>query len=116
MSQVSAVGEKHPQTWDDYERGCLSTFGAGITNYAKLVPYRDGMQTVFALLRDEFPAAELCKAAPKLLAACKRGAEMLDELADEFERHHLSASMASTLAIRDVLDAAIAAAETRVQP
>lgn len=29
ISQVSAINEAHPRTWDDFERGCLLTFGGG---------------------------------------------------------------------------------------
>jgi len=60
------------KTWDDYEQGCLTSFAGGHHEDGHLGAYQHGMQTVFSLLRAEFPPAELCKAAPELLAVCKR--------------------------------------------
>jgi len=38
---------------------------------------------VFNLLRSEFPAAELCKSAPQLLAACKAALVAIAKRVDE---------------------------------
>lgn len=56
-SQVQIVGQPAPKTWDDYERGCLATFGGGYRNGADIAIFRHGMSTVFNLLRNEFPDA-----------------------------------------------------------
>lgn len=61
-SQVQVFGEAAPQTWDDYERGCLLTYGGGHHEPETIEAFRHGMQTVFNLLRREFPPAEVCKA------------------------------------------------------
>lgn len=70
-SQVKAIGEPHPRTWGDYERGCLLTYGGGHHSDGKLEAFQHGMSTVFNLLRAEFPPAETCAAAPDLLEACE---------------------------------------------
>lgn len=57
-SQVQIVGQQPPKTWDDYERGCLATFGGGHKTTETIEAFRHGMQTVFNLLRHEFPPAE----------------------------------------------------------
>ncbi len=68
MSQVQVIGLPRPKTWADYENGCLATFGGGHRG-DELDAFQHGMQTVFNLLRSEFPPAEQCKAAPQLVAA-----------------------------------------------
>lgn len=62
-SQVQIVGRSKPKTWDDYEQGCLMTFGGGYRNEGHLEAFQHGMRTVFNLLRNEFPPAEVCMAA-----------------------------------------------------
>jgi len=70
-SQVQIVGSPAPKTWDDYERGCLATFGGGYRHGPDIAIFHHGMSTVFNLLRSEFPDAPLAKSAPELLAALK---------------------------------------------
>lgn len=62
-SQVSVIGIPAPKSWDDFERGCLLTFGGGYRTDEEREIFRHGMQTVFNLLRREFPSAEQCRAA-----------------------------------------------------
>lgn len=83
-SQVACVGEPQPQTWDDYERGCLLTFGGGYKSANESEAFRHGMQTVFNLLRSEFPPAEKCKAALAALSSQSGDgdAQWLREFAD----------------------------------
>lgn len=71
MSQVTCIGAPDPQTWDEYEQGCIGTYGGGYRTPTETEIFHHGMATVFNLLRAEFPAAVLCKAAPELLRACK---------------------------------------------
>ena len=85
QSQVSAINEPEPKSWNDYEQGCLSTFGGGHHADGHLEAFRHGMQTVFSLLRLEFPPAEQCKAAPRLLEACKQSQDCLLLLRTMFE-------------------------------
>jgi|GEM_PF-4541161 len=86
MSQVSCVGGHQPKSWDDYERGCLLTFSGGYDGGLGQRAFQHGMQTVFNLLRSEFPPAEQCKAAPLLLEACKAAQEHIGELVDAWQR------------------------------
>lgn len=62
-SQVQVIGLPKPKTWEDYEQGCLETFAGGHRNDGHLEAFQHGMQTVFNLLRNEFPPAEVCTAA-----------------------------------------------------
>jgi hypothetical protein len=78
-SQCQAVGEPSPKTWDDYERGCLMTYGGGHREPETIAAFKHGMGTIFNLLRDEFPEAHLCKRASELKAACDKA---LDTLVD----------------------------------
>lgn len=78
-SQVQAINEPAPTSWDDYERGCLLTYRGGHHDEPELAAYQHGMGTVFNLLRAEFPPAEQCKAAPDLLAACKAAVALSDK-------------------------------------
>ena len=71
QSQVQAINEPPPNTWDDFERGCLITFRGGHHDSAALAAFQHGMRTIFNLLRAEFPPARQCKAAPTLYEACK---------------------------------------------
>ena len=66
-SQVSAIGEPQPESWDDYERGCLLTYRGGHHDAESLSAFQHGMRTVFNLLRGEFPPAERCKEAERVL-------------------------------------------------
>lgn len=56
-SQVQAINEPPPKTWDDYERGCLMTYHGGHSDQIAIEAYQHGMRTVFNLLRAEFPDA-----------------------------------------------------------
>lgn len=71
MSQVQVIGLPKPKSWDDYEAGCMSTFGGGHRTDGHLDAFQHGMGTVFNLLRSEFPPAQQCKSAPALYEACK---------------------------------------------
>ena len=82
VSQVQVVGEPPHQTWDDYERGCMLTYRGGHHEPAECRAFVHGMQTVFTLLRHEFPPAQLCKQAPKLKAAVLRLKSVIDGLGD----------------------------------
>jgi len=62
-SQAQVIGLPKMKTWDDYEAGCLASFGGGHRSDGHLEAFQHGMQTVFALLKAEFPPAEACKAA-----------------------------------------------------
>lgn len=79
ISQISCIGEPQPKTWDDYERGCLSTFHAGYgpDEGDFLRAYQGGMRTVFSLLREEFPQ-------PGRIAALERRLAKLVEAAEEY--------------------------------
>lgn len=57
MSSVGAINGPQPLTWDDYEQGCLGTFRGGHEG-PEAEAFCHGMQTVFNLLRAEFPPAE----------------------------------------------------------
>lgn len=67
LSQCQIIGKPRVQSWDDYEQGCLATYGGGHHSDGHLDAYQHGMSTVFNLLRAEFPPAEQCKTAPALL-------------------------------------------------
>ena len=62
-SQCDVIGLPRVKTWDEYEAGCIATFGGGYHTEAEREIFRHGMSTIFNLLRAEFPAAEVCKAA-----------------------------------------------------
>lgn len=83
ISQATIVGLPQPQSWDEYERGCLATFGGGYQTEEEREIFRHGMKTVFNLLRAEFPPAQVCKTSAGqrdvLLAEC----EFLQDLAEE---------------------------------
>lgn len=66
LSQAQIIGQPRAQTWDDYEQGCLSTFGGGHRGEC-YEAFQHGMQTVFRLLRAEFPPAEQCRENAALL-------------------------------------------------
>ena len=66
MSQAQVIGLPKMRTWDDYEQGCLDTFAGGHRNDGMLDAFQHGMRTVFSLLRNEFPPAELCKQAGEI--------------------------------------------------
>lgn len=111
-SQVQAIGETAPKSWDDYERGSLLTFRGGHHEEPELYAFQHGMSTVFNLLRDEFPPAQLCKAAPDLLAACE-AAMRIEQLwgpPEPCEPEHTD-EMAALAAMRDKITAAIAKAK-----
>lgn len=70
-SRVQVIGLPCPKTWDEYERGCIATFGGGYVAPDEMDAFQHGMTTVFNLLRAEFPEAFVCKAGPQMLAALK---------------------------------------------
>jgi hypothetical protein len=94
-SQVQIVGRSTPKTWDDYEQGCLMTFGGGYRNEGHLEAFQHGMRTVFNLLRAEFPPAEVCMAAKQ-----SKGAEM-----KPMERDFISGQLESTREYREMCSA-----------
>ena len=63
LSQAQVIGLSRVKTWDDYEAGCLASFGGGHRSDGHLEAFQHGMKTVFALLKAEFPPAEVCMAA-----------------------------------------------------
>jgi len=69
FSQVSCVGMPQPQTWDEYEEGCLGTYRGGHRG-KEAEAFVHGMQTVFNLLRDEFKPAAECKKVPSGKCKC----------------------------------------------
>lgn len=71
LSQAQVIGRPPMKTWDDYEAGCLASFGGGHKDQLMLAAFHHGMSTVFNLLRAEFPPADICKAAPDLLEALR---------------------------------------------
>ncbi len=80
-SQCQAISEPAPKTWDDYERGCLSTFHGGLEG-TRLKSFQHGMQTVFNLLRGEFPSAERCRENAELADAVRELREACKVVAD----------------------------------
>jgi len=71
LSQVTIIGKPQPKTWDDFRCGCHSNFFGGYHEPETNRAFHNGMGTVFNLLESEFPPAEQCQAAPKLLEALK---------------------------------------------
>ncbi len=117
MSQVQVIGKPSPKSWDDYEEGCLSTFGGGYSDVKEAEIFRHGMSTVFRLIGGEFPPAEQCRAASDLLAACKRAAELYDDLsigtleaAARYGPDYEPPTANDCLRVRGELDSAIAKA------
>lgn len=84
-SQVQAINEPPPRTWADYERGCIDTFRGGHEG-KEAVAFVQGMRTVFRLLKEEFPPAEVCQAAPDLLEACKAAVRYDESIAGRAAR------------------------------
>lgn len=70
ISQIQGFNEPPPNTWNQYESGCLLTYSGGHSG-EKRHSFQHGMKTVFRLLSEEFPPAAQCKAAPDLLEVCK---------------------------------------------
>ena len=105
-SQVDAIGSPPVKSWDDYEQGCLTTFAGG-NEGAELGVYRRGMSTVFELLRNEFPPAEQCKAAPDLLEACRF---IVSEIENHFSDIELALDESFLESLRDKARNAIAKA------
>lgn len=81
MSQVQMIGLPAPKTWDDYADGCFATFGGGYQSKAERGIFQHGMETVFNLLRSEFPPAEQCKFATDLLAELEANVKAFDDIA-----------------------------------
>ena len=55
-SQCQAMNEPNYKTWDEYRKGCLSTFAGGHHSDGMLSAFQHGMNTVFNLLEGEFPS------------------------------------------------------------
>jgi hypothetical protein len=55
-SQAQAINEPPHETWEEYRKGCLSTFGGGYHDDGMLGAFQHGMNTVFNLLETEFPS------------------------------------------------------------
>ena len=70
-SQVQAVGEAAPKSWEDFRLGCIGTYRGGHDG-AEAGAFVHGMNTVFSLLEHEFPPAESCKAVTILLETCRQ--------------------------------------------
>lgn len=101
MNLFDVIGKPQPKTWDDYEAGCLATYGGGYRTEAERDVFRHGMSTVFNLLRHEFPPAELCKLALALQAVCE---DALDQLEHYQPQHAMDDQYASRVeALRDLL-------------
>lgn len=60
LSQAQVIGRPKPQTWDEYESGCMATFHGGYRDPKMLDAFQHGMETVFNLLRHEFKEASEC--------------------------------------------------------
>lgn len=54
-SQAQAINEPTHKTWEDYRKGCLMTFHGGYHNAEEVSIFQHGMETVFNLLKSEFP-------------------------------------------------------------
>lgn len=102
MSQCQVLGEKPVKTWKDYRNGCLATYAGGHHGDGHLDAFRHGMETVFNLLEEEFPPAELCKVAPDLLRGCRAASAYLCDPPSEFPANR----DAATTIIRDAIDKA----------
>lgn len=100
-SQCQTVGEPAPRTWDDYEQGCMGTFGGGYRTKEDLEIFHHGMSTVFNVLRAEFPTAAQCKAAPEMLEALRGLIAVIGLTAFTHESQRA--------VLQDAVDAAIAA-------
>ena len=79
MSQIDIIGLPKAKSWDEYEFGCLTTFGGGYRSNEEWEIFHHGIVTVFNLLRAEFPSPELCKSSPDLLAILE---ELMCEVRD----------------------------------
>jgi len=74
LSQAQVIGRPKVKTWDDYEQGCLAAFSGGYRSAEDVETFQHGMRTVFNLLRNEFPPAELCRRMANLYFAGKQQA------------------------------------------
>jgi len=83
LSQAQIVGKPRMKTWDDYEEGCLASFGGGHRADGHLEAFQHGMSTVFNLLRAEFPPAEVCKVAAGLQNIVERLPELVGIVATD---------------------------------
>ena len=54
-SQCQAINEANYKSWNEYRRGCLSTFAGGYYDAKELRIFQHGMNAVFNLLEKEFP-------------------------------------------------------------
>jgi hypothetical protein len=64
MSQVQAINEPPPRSWEDFRQGCLATYAGGHHDDGHLKAFQHGMNTVFRLLEADFPPAQTCKRRP----------------------------------------------------
>jgi uncharacterized small protein (DUF1192 family) len=85
-SQAQVIGKPPMKTWDDYEQGCLDTYGGGHRFDGQLEAFRHGMQTVFNLLRREFPPAEEIRRLQQQADEVDRLTDRVEELTGEIER------------------------------
>jgi uncharacterized protein YdcH (DUF465 family) len=84
-SQAQVIGKPPMKTWDDYEQGCLDTYGGGHRFDGQLEAFRHGMQTVFNLLRREFPPAEEIRRLQQQADEVDRLTDRVEELTGEIE-------------------------------
>lgn len=78
ISQATIIGKPQPKSWDEFEQGCLATFGGGYRTKEEIEIFHHGISTVFNLLRKEFPSAEQCKASTDFLDACEQALDQLE--------------------------------------
>lgn len=103
-SQCQIIGTPAVKSWNDYENGCLATYGGGYRTEEELSIFHHGIVTVFNLLRAEFPPAEQCKTAKDLMAACQAFKAYHDADHEQGDQEELQA----------LYDAALTAAEAAI--
>ena len=54
-SQCNAINELDHEIWEDYRKGCISTYTGGYHEPETYAAFKHGMETVFNLLEAEFP-------------------------------------------------------------
>lgn len=55
------LGPVRKESWDDIEKGCMSTFHGGYRDSTEIAIFQHGMGTVFNMLRGAFLPAEKCR-------------------------------------------------------
>lgn len=107
QSQCHTVGTPPPRSWNDYEKGCIGTFGGGYRTKEEREIFHHGMSTVFNLLRGEFPPAGACKNSGLLLAACEATVSDIDRTPGIVQYGHVdSISLETRALLRTAIDAA----------